>query len=78
MSSFVELFNQFAAGLKDMLPTSPFRPYINQFLDLPALAWLNWFFPVGDCLKVAAAWLMAIALFYLYSIVLRWLRAIGS
>lgn len=60
------------------LPISPFAPYINQFAGLPGLGWLNWFFPVRGCLQVMAAWLTAVALFYVYSVIARWVKLIGD
>lgn len=71
------LFENFAGALKNVLPLSPFAPYIEQFAGLPYMSWLNWFIPVGDILNVLAAWLTAIVLFYAYSIVLRWVKAIS-
>lgn len=70
------IFTHFADGLMNVLPTSPFAPYINQMTEMPYLSWLNWFVPVGDIITVSATWLAAITLFYIYSIVLRWVRAI--
>ena len=64
--------------LIQLLPTSPFQPYIEQFASLPYLGYLNWFFPVSECLVVAGAWLTAISLFYLYSVIMRWVKMIGD
>lgn len=61
-----------------LLPASPFAPYIEQFGSLPFLGYLNWFFPVGGVLTVMAAWLGAITLFYLYSVIMRWIKMIGD
>lgn len=72
------LFNSFAQKLLDVLPTSPFQEYIVQFRSLPYLGWLNWFFPVSGCLAVMLTWLGAVGLFYLYSIVMRWVKLIGD
>lgn len=70
------------SGLVDdiiaVLPTSPFQQFLEDFETLPFLGYLNWFFPVRGCLIVLAAWLGAIALFYLYSIVMRWVKMIGD
>jgi hypothetical protein len=62
----------------DALPASPFRQFIDQFSSLPYLGYLNWFVPVKDMLVVAGAWLSAIALFYAYSIIMRWVKMIGD
>lgn len=73
----VSLFNNFAGALKSVLPTSPFAPFLDRFEGLPYLSWINWLLPIGEALDVLAAWLVAIVLFYAYSIVLRWVRAIS-
>lgn len=59
-----------------VLPTSPFRGYLEALEDLPYLKYLNWIFPIGDFIAIAQAWLVAIGLFYLYMIILRWIKAI--
>ena len=64
--------------LKKVLPMSPFAQFYTQWEQLPYLSWLNWFFPVRSCLIVMAAWLGAVALFYVYSIVMRWVKMIGA
>lgn len=75
---FEAVFQKFSEALMQVLPLSPFQQYIDQFRSLPYLGWLNWFFPVGACLTVMAAWLVAVGLFYLYSILMRWLKIIGD
>lgn len=75
---FEVVFETFAQKLLEVLPLSPFQQFIDQFRSLPYLGWLNWFFPVGTCLTVMAAWLVAVGLFYLYSILMRWLKIIGD
>ena len=75
---FETVFQAFGNELLSLLPLSPFQQFIDQFRSLPYLGWLNWFFPVGDCLVVMLAWLGAVGLFYLYSIVMRWLKMIGD
>nr|DAF20302.1 MAG TPA: hypothetical protein [Inoviridae sp.] len=48
------------------------------FKDLPFLGYLNWFIPIGTIVKVGLSWLAAIALFYIYSIIMRWVKMIGD
>ena len=72
----MELVTQFLDTVLKVLPTSPFRDFINSMEELPYLGYLNYFIPIGTFIKIGTAWLSAIALFYLYSIVLRWIRAI--
>ena len=54
---FQAVFEAFGEKLLQLLPLSPFQQFIDQFRALPYLGWLNWFFPVGDCLVVMLAWL---------------------
>lgn len=58
------------------LPTSPFLTVPDTISSSAGVATLCWFFPVHDCLTLMAAWLAAILLFYLASIMLRWVKAI--
>lgn len=59
-----------------LLPLSPFTQYIEKLKDIPFLGYLNWFIPIKELLIIGASWLGVIGLFYLYSIVLRWVKAI--
>ena len=58
------------------LPQSPFLGVPDAIGNSEGISWLCWFFPVHDCLELMAAWLGAITLFYLASIMLRWVKAI--
>ena len=76
LSSMSELLTKFLDWVLALLPHSPFQSFIKACTDLPALGWLNWVIPIGQIIAICEAWLVAIGLFYLYSIVLRWIRAI--
>lgn len=78
MDSMSSIFDKFADVLKTVLPTSPFRQFLDSFASIDYLGYLNWFVPVGDILKVMIAWLGAVTAFYIYSIVLRWIKAING
>lgn len=71
-----EILDKFLALIVLLLPLSPFAAYIDSLEQVPYLGYLNWFVPVGTCLKIGAAWLSAIALFYLYSVIARWIKLI--
>lgn len=75
---FEQVFEGLADALLQLLPLSPFKEFIADFAELPYLGWLNWFFPVGDCLVVMGVWLVAVGVFYLYSVVMRWVKLIGD
>lgn len=78
LASFAELMTRFADTLVKLLPLSPFQQYIAAFADLPYLGYLNWFIPIGSCIKIGGAWLAVIAAFYLYGIIMRWVKLIGD
>lgn len=72
------LFNGFLQRILELLPLSPFKQYISQVADIPYLGILNWFLPVSEILGVMATWLVSVGLFYLYSVVMRWVKLIGD
>lgn len=78
LDSFLSLINKFGGELVHLLPTSPFHPWLVQFSSLPYLGFLNWFIPVGTFVRIGIGWLGSIGLFYLYSIIMRWLKVIGD
>ena len=72
-----ELLDKFLDVLLKLFPLSPFAPYIAALGDLPFLGYLNWFVPVGTLLKIGTAWLTAIAVYYLYMVIARWIKLLG-
>ena len=78
MDVFTKTFQGIGNGLKRVLPTSPFTEFLEEFKDIPYLGYLNWFVPIRGILIVLTAWLAAVALFQLYSIVMRWLKVLGD
>ena len=77
MATMQAIINQFLEWVLALLPTSPFTQFIEACENLPYLGWLNWFLPIGTFIAIGETWLVSITLFYLYSIVLRWVRAIS-
>lgn len=68
--------SDFFDGVIDFLPTSPFVKFLEKMQDLPYLSYLNYFLPISQMIAIGEAWLVAIGVFYLYQIVLRWIKAI--
>ena len=72
------IFDWIRSVLASILPLSPFQQYIDRFRGIEFLGWLNWFVPISDILSVFAVYLTCVAAFYLYSIVLRWVKVLGD
>ena len=72
----MEIVNQFLDWVLSVLPTSPFTKYVDALQSIPYLNYLNWFVPVGTFIAIGQAWLVSVGLFYVYMIILRWIRAI--
>lgn len=72
----MEIVTEFLDWVLGLLPYSPFSGFLDSLGSLPYLGYLNYFIPVGTFVKIGTAWLTAIGLFYFYSIILRWIRAI--
>lgn len=71
-----------SGGLKAVLgflPDSPFK-ILDQLGPgskiLEVLGMVNWFIPIYSFVGIFEGWLACIAVYYVYQIVLRWLRAI--
>lgn len=81
----MDLFNGLMGILNDalnyffsFLPLSPFTSVINEIEEIPYLSYVTYFIPIDKILSVTLLWLGAIAVFYIYQIVLRWIKAIGD
>lgn len=72
-----EILDRFLSGLLSVLPLSPFTEIISSLGSMPFLGYLNWFIPIGTFLKIGSAWLAAIGLYYLYSVIARWVKLIS-
>lgn len=71
-----EMVDKFLSFLLNILPLSPFAPVIDKLGELPYVGYINYFVPVGTCIKIGEAWLAAIALFYAWSVLARWVKLI--
>lgn len=76
MAEMQALLNAFLDLLMKVFPTSPFADTIEKFSKLPYLGYINWFVPVSEMVTIGSAWLVAIGVYYLYSIIARWVKLI--
>ena len=66
----------FVPKLMQLLPLSPFKGWISYLQGVPYLGYINWFIPMKSLIEITAAWVSAIATYYLYSAILRWLNMV--
>ena len=68
----------FAVSVVNLLPTSPFVALDelgqSEFYDW--LQMLNWFIPITTFVGILEGWLLAIGVYYIYQIILRWIKVI--
>ena len=67
---FVTLF----MSIISFLPHSPFHQFVSIINNIPYLQYLNWFFPVSECVVVLEVWLSAVVIYYTYSAIMRFIR----
>lgn len=74
LQTILGIFNQLWMAIINFLPGSPFKAIISNLEGLPYMAELNWFFPVHECVIVIEVWLTAVALYYMYSAIMRFIK----
>lgn len=70
----------FAVSVVNLFPASPFLFLQNLASDSAMssiLGMLNWFIPVYSFVAIMETWLAGVGLYYVYQIVLRWIKAVG-
>ena len=60
----------------NLLPNSPFQAIDNSSVS-SFMGSLNWILPLDKIVAELQAWLACVVIFYLYQVILRWVRAIG-
>lgn len=59
-----------------LLPDSPFMMLTQNEAVASLMGYLNWVVPIGEMIAILQAWLVAVGVFYVYQLILRWARAI--
>lgn len=76
LNGFIKTVGETIGNIINAIPLgSPFDAWQN-VLDNDILGIINWFLPITEIIVTLEAWCLAIALWYLLSVVLRWLKAI--
>ena len=67
-----------AVSVIELFPASPFT-VLDELSSSDVYEWLrmvNWFIPIGTFVSILEAWLTCVAVYYVYQIVLRWIKVI--
>ena len=62
-----------------LFPESPLHPLIQSLENSAVVDWLgyvNYFVPVAQMLGILSVWLTCVAAYYVYQIIMRWIRVI--
>lgn len=83
MDIFTNIFNalanlvmKFFNALLSLLPQSPFVAFLDAMEKWEFLKTLNWIVPIGTFISIGTAWLTAIGVYYAWSVILRWIKAV--
>lgn len=76
MDTLNGLLSSFGGYLKDVLPLSPFSLFFSNWIPPDYIKYLNWFFPVSECLDVLEIWVGSVSSYYIYSLLMRWIKVI--
>lgn len=63
------------SAIFSILPSSPFKILDNSSIS-SYLPTINYFIPVSDIIAIFDTWIFAVGGYYLYQIVLRWIKAV--
>lgn len=67
-----EVFNK----LLDVLPKSPIF-YLESNPEIRnILSYVNYFIPISTMISIAETWLITIAAYYVYQVILRWIKMV--
>ena len=72
--SLINLISSTLNALFFIFPNTPFHYLNGQFGEY--ISQINYFVPVYEFVAVSEAWLVAVGIWYAYSIVARWLKAV--
>lgn len=77
-NGFVDVINSGIDMTCKVLPVSPFRQYIDAIGNIKWLGIVNYFIPIATFIAIFSAWLTCLAVYYVYSIIMRWIKIVGE
>lgn len=76
VNSIISAISKFAVVLINILPESPFQSVMDTISKNETFSNLEWVIPFSTFLSIGIAWTSAIAVYYVISVGLRWVKAI--
>lgn len=77
-NAVMSLLNMVLNGIFSFLPKSPFLGVMEYIDEIPYLEYICYFVPVTEIVAITTAWISAVAVFYVYQIILRWIKAVSD
>lgn len=78
VNAIMRVLNGILNYIFSFLPESPFKNVMESVGSIPYLSYVAYFVPIGEMMTITATWLTAVGIFYLYQIILRWIKAIDD
>lgn len=75
INSFISWLTGMIGKVVDLLPDSPFNFDIPDYVR-DIVGYINYFFPINAFVKILAAWTACILVWYVASLLMRWIKAI--
>lgn len=76
MNAIIKGLGSILNGIVSILPDSPFV-FIDNSVIKDYLGYINYFAPITEIIVILELWIIAIGTYYLYQIILRWIKAIN-
>lgn len=75
INSAISWLTGMIAKVVDLLPDSPFSFDIPDYVR-DIVGYINFFFPIGTFVEILGAWTACILVWYVASLLMRWIKAI--
>lgn len=76
VNTLIAYISKFAITLLNILPNSPFQASIEKVAESDTLGTLDWAIPFTTFFSIGLTWTVAVAVYYVISVALRWVKAI--
>lgn len=76
VNTLISYISKFAITLLNLLPDSPFQASIEKVSESDTLGTLDWAIPFTSFVSIGLTWTAAVAVYYVISVALRWVKAI--